>query len=74
MATIGTKGSNDASLQLRFYCQNGLSFNTTRPGPFRGHQRVFECVAVALEARRIDFRSKATKWLLETSEVIEIRN
>eukprot|EP00984_Skeletonema_dohrnii_P019484 scaffold9316_cov70-Skeletonema_dohrnii-CCMP3373.AAC.1 len=43
MATIGTKGSNDASLQLRFfYCQNGLSFNTTRPGPFRGHQRVFE--------------------------------
>eukprot|EP00984_Skeletonema_dohrnii_P026790 scaffold16203_cov71-Skeletonema_dohrnii-CCMP3373.AAC.3 len=37
------------------YCQNGVPSiqRVQAPGPFRGHHRVFECVAVALEARRI---------------------
>ena len=54
LETIGTKRSNDASLQLRFYSQpKGRSFDTTRPGPFRGHHRVFEwCIPIEIGSNR----------------------
>eukprot|EP00984_Skeletonema_dohrnii_P020806 scaffold10223_cov96-Skeletonema_dohrnii-CCMP3373.AAC.14 len=86
--------SPSSSVSVYCYCQNGLSFNATRLGPFRGLHKVFEwCIPIAIGSYRCYFRyvvcialqlhwrqgestlrSKGTKWLLQLSEVIEIRN
>eukprot|EP00984_Skeletonema_dohrnii_P030686 scaffold22382_cov83-Skeletonema_dohrnii-CCMP3373.AAC.2 len=72
METIGTKGSNDASIQSAPFLlpkRSFLRYNAARPS-FRS----LEIRSRGKENRRIYFCSKGTKWLLQLSEVIEIRN